>query len=208
MIFPTLDLEKTLWGKGYKNVVGIDEAGRGPLAGPVVAGAVVVHREDQVVVSVRDSKKMTLKQRESAFEEIKKLSTAWGVGIVDASKIDSLGIQKAVLKAMKMALGSLTIMLKSNPDFLIVDGRGVLLIDGYEMKKITRGDQDHYSIAAASVLAKVTRDRLMHEYSLKFPQYGFEKHVGYGTKAHIEMLNKYGPCEIHRRSFNPVSLLL
>jgi ribonuclease HII len=208
MVIPTLKLEESLWQKGYRNVVGIDEAGRGPLAGPVVAGAVVIHTPEQLVEGVKDSKKMTARRRKEACEKIKEVSSAWGVGIVEAGEIDRIGIQKAVQKAMQGALGMLTSMLKKNPDFLIVDGRGVLKIAGYEMLKITRGDQDHYSIAAASVLAKVTRDELMHEYALKFPKYGFERHVGYGTAMHLQMLRKYGPTEIHRRSFSPVSLLV
>lgn len=208
MIYPTIELEKSLWAKGYKNVVGIDEAGRGPLAGPVVAGAVVIHEEMQIVPEVRDSKKMTQKQRMGAFEKIKDLSTSWGVGIVDSEVIDEIGIQKAVLMAMKKALGTLTRKLKANPDFLIVDGKGVLLIDGYKMQKITKGDQNHYSIAAASVLAKVIRDNLMYEYALKYPDYGFESHMGYGTRYHLDALKRLGPCEIHRKSFRPVTILL
>ncbi len=208
MIFPTINLEKSLWQKGFANVAGLDEAGRGPLAGPVVAGAVMIHKQDQIVVEVRDSKKMSEKKREAAYTDIIAKSTGWGVGVVDAEQIDRIGIQKAVLKAMKMALGNLVSSCKLNPEYLIVDGKGVLMIPGYKMEKITKGDLNHYSIAAASILAKVTRDRIMKDLADKYPQYGFAKHVGYGTKAHIDAIYSNGPCEIHRKTFKPISELV
>lgn len=200
MIYPTLDLEKKLWTKGFVNVVGIDEAGRGPLAGPVVAGAVIIHNVEQVVPSVRDSKKMTEKQRNVAFEKITDLSSAWGVGIVDNIFIDEKGIQLAVKTAMIKAIDQIKLKYP-NINYLIVDGKNVSTIEGYKMMKITKGDLNHYSIAAGSVLAKVTRDRIMKEYSIKYPEYGFDKHVGYGTKKHIELLRNYGLTSIHRKTF-------
>lgn len=200
MIYPTLDLEKKLWTKGFVNVVGIDEAGRGPLAGPVVAGAVIIHNVEQVVPSVRDSKKMTEKQRNVAFEKITDLSSAWGVGIVDNIFIDEKGIQLAVKTAMIKAIDQIKLKYPSI-NYLIVDGKNVSTIEGYKMMKITKGDLNHYSIAAGSVLAKVTRDRIMKEYSIKYPEYGFDKHVGYGTKKHIELLRNYGLTSIHRKTF-------
>ena len=208
MQYPDIKLEKELWKKGFKIVVGIDEAGRGPLAGPVSAGAVVIQNEDQVVEKVRDSKKMTKKQREEAFQKIKDISTAWGVGLVDSKEIDRMGIQEAVKKAMILALVQVERMLKKKAEYLIVDGTNVLPIIGYKMMRIQEGDLFHYSISAGSVLAKVQRDRIMREYSKKYPQYGYERHVGYGTKLHMEMLEKYGPCDIHRRCFRPVRELL
>ena len=207
MVTPTINLEQKLWKQGYINVVGIDEAGRGPLAGPVSAGAVLINSKDQVVEGVRDSKKMSEKQRERVFEEIKEKSTAWGVGLASNAEIDKFGIQKAVRIAMERALNEVKKKVKK-VDYLIVDGKNVSKIFGYKMDRITKGDMYHYSISAASVLAKVTRDRIMREMNIKYPQYGFEKHVGYGTKLHIEMLKKYGPCEIHRKSFKPVGELI
>lgn len=204
MVYPTLDLEKKLWKKGFKIVVGIDEAGRGPLAGPVVAGCVCVTSKDQVVEIVRDSKKMTERKRNEAYDLIIQKSQAYGVGIVDAKRIDKIGIRQAVLEAMTKAVEETEKMLKQRVEYIIADG-GIMLIEGYNMESINKGDLNHYSIAAGSVLAKVTRDRLMNQYANQFPQYGFEKHVGYGTKLHMDMIKKYGACEIHRLSFAPFS---
>ncbi len=208
MIYPDIKLEKSLWKKGFKIVVGIDEAGRGPLAGPVSAGAVVIQNEKQVVDIVRDSKKMTEKQRNEAYIKIKDISTAWGIGMVDSKEIDRVGIQEAVKKAMIIALVQAEKMLKEKAEYLIVDGNNVLPIIGYRMDRIKEGDLYHYSISAASVLAKVERDRIMREYSKVYPEYGFDRHVGYGTKLHMDMLKRYGPCDIHRRCFKPVRELL
>ncbi len=204
MIYPTLELEEKLWKKGYKIVAGLDEAGRGPLAGPVVAGCVVISSPSQVIEMVRDSKKMTKKQRNLAFELIKEKSDAYGVGIVDAKRIDEIGIRYAVLEAMTKAISEVEKMLNKRVEYIIADG-GIYLLEDYNMESINKGDVNHYSIAAGSVLAKVTRDRLMEEYAKQFPEYGFEKHVGYGTKYHMDMIKKYGPCEIHRKSFAPFS---
>jgi len=204
MVYPTLDLEKKLWKKGFKIVVGIDEAGRGPLAGPVVAGCVCVTSKDQVVDIVRDSKKMTERQRNEAYDLIIKKSQGYGVGIVDAKRIDKVGIRQAVLEAMTKAVEETEKMLKQKAEYVIADG-GIMLIEGYNMESINKGDLNHYSIAAGSVLAKVTRDRIMNQYANQFPKYGFEKHVGYGTKLHMDMIKKYGACEIHRLSFAPFS---
>lgn len=204
MVYPTLDLEKQLWKKGFKIVVGIDEAGRGPLAGPVVAGCVCITSKDQVVDIVRDSKKMTERQRNEAYDLIIQKSEGYGVGIVDAKRIDKVGIRQAVLEAMTKAVEQTEKMLKQKAEYIIADG-GIMMIEGYEMESINKGDLNHYSIAAGSVLAKVTRDRIMNQYANQFPKYGFEKHVGYGTKLHMDMIKKYGACEIHRMSFAPFS---
>ena len=208
MIYPDIKLEKDLWKKGFKIVVGLDEAGRGPLAGPVAAGAVVIKNKKQVVDIVRDSKKMTKKQRDEAYDLIKEKSSAYGIGMVDSKTIDRVGIQEAVKKAMIIALVQLEKMLNEKAEYLIADGINILPIIGYKMDRIKEGDLHHYSISAASVLAKVERDRIMMEYSKKYTEYGFEKHVGYGTKYHLEMLKEYGPCDIHRKSFKPVRKLL
>jgi len=206
MQFPDIELEKKLWSGGLKYVVGIDEAGRGPLAGPVCAGAVLIDEKCELSELVRDSKKMTEKRREEVFEFIKENSLGWGVCMVSNMVIDKKGIQEAVRIAMWEALKQVEKMIGRKAEYLIVDGTNVSNLFGYDMLKIKAGDLKHYSISAASILAKVTRDRYMKDISIKYPEYGFERHVGYGTKAHIEAIQKYGPCDIHRRSFKPISL--
>lgn len=204
MIFPDIELEKKIWSRGIKYVVGIDEAGRGPLAGPVCAGAVVIDNHTQLSPLVRDSKKMTEKQRNESFDFILSNSLACGVCMISNEKIDKVGIQEAVRLAMEGALKEVEKMLGKRAQYLIVDGTNVELIEDYNMLKIKGGDIKHYSISAASILAKVTRDRYMKEISVKYPEYGFERHVGYGTKAHIDAIKKYGICPLHRRSFSPI----
>jgi ribonuclease HII len=204
MVYPDTKLEEKLWKK-YRYVVGIDEAGRGPLAGPVSAGAVCISKDCNIIPTVRDSKKMTHKQREEAFDLIKQNCLGWGIGLVSAKEIDSMGIQQAVLKAMSLALKQVEEMIHGRAEYLIVDGLNVELIDEYPMMKIKQGDLNHYSIACASVLAKVERDRLMLEYHTKYPMYGFDSHVGYGTKKHMNALEEFGVSDIHRRSFKPVA---
>lgn len=204
MIYPDTKLEEKLWKEGYGIVLGLDEAGRGPLAGPVVAGGVVISDMSQVIPSVRDSKKMTEKQRNEAYELIKSNSLAYAVGIVGPGEIDDLGIQSAVLKAMSIVIEVVERKLNSKVDYIIADGKNILDIAKYKTERIQQGDLYHYSISAGSVLAKVTRDNIMKKYHLKYPNYGFDTHVGYGTKRHMEALKKYGPTVIHRRSFKPV----
>lgn len=203
MKYPDAKLEEKLWQKGFRYVLGVDEAGRGPLAGPVVVGAVLIENPKQVVENVRDSKKMTKKQREQAFVEIQEKSTAFGIGIVDAKEIDRVGIKEAVKEAMILAVSEVEKKIKKKVDYIISDG-AVYLLDDHKMMSISRGDLNHYSIAAASVLAKVTRDMIMEEYSKKYPNYGFEKHMGYGTKMHLDAISKHGICDIHRKSYEPI----
>lgn len=198
MINPTLDLEKKLWSKGYLKVCGLDEVGRGPLAGPVVVGAVVIENEGQFLEGVRDSKTMTEKRRLFFFEKIKQISSDWGIGIVQNFEIDELGISQAIQEAMQRAVKNL------NMDYLITDGN-VKKFSNCPMKIVKDGDAIHYCVSAASVIAKVTRDEIMKKYALQYPGYGFEKHVGYGTKAHMEALERLGPCKIHRKCFKPVA---
>ncbi len=207
MIYPDTKLEERLWSEGYKLVLGLDEAGRGPLAGPVVAGGVVITKESEIIPTVRDSKKMTEKQREEAFGKIQKSVLAYGVGIVGSSEIDEIGIQEAVLKAMTIVLEVIEAKLNERVDYIIGDGTNILSIPRYKMVKIKEGDLLHYSISAGSVLAKVTRDRIMREYHERYPEYGFDTHVGYGTKKHIEAIKKFGITEIHRKSFAPINKL-
>jgi ribonuclease HII len=207
MIYPDIRLEKILWKIGKQYIAGLDEAGRGPLAGPVVAAAVVITSPDQVVGTVRDSKRMTENQRNIAFELIKDRSEAFGIGIVSEKEIDKVGIKRAVHDAMMIAVSEVEKKLKHSLDYIIADG-GIYLLKGYDMESINKGDENHYSIAAASVLAKVTRDRIMLEYAKKYPKYSFDSNVGYGTKQHIKAIKKHGLCDIHRKSFEPIKSLL
>lgn len=204
MIIPTITLEASLWQKGYINVVGVDEAGRGPLAGPVTAGAVMIHNQNQVINSVRDSKLMNPAQREKAFTGICTMSSAFGVGIVSNVEIDKIGIEKAINKAMYMALEEIETKFFLKISYVIVDGSKTSPLEKYQSQRIKAGDRYHYSIAAGSVLAKVTRDRIMKKLAKRYPVYSFDKHVGYGTKKHLEAIKIYGPCSIHRKSFAPI----
>jgi len=181
--------------------VGIDEAGRGPLAGPVVAAAVILPAGIEIPF-LNDSKKLTQKKREELFNLIKQQALGYSINIVDAQTIDKLNILQASLLAMKNALQSL----KQLPMLCLVDGNQKIETS---IKQITvvGGDAKSAAIAAASILAKVTRDNLMDDYAKLYPQYGFDKHKGYGTKLHIEALKKHGKCPIHRESFAPVKNL-
>jgi ribonuclease HII len=201
---PTFELENNLKKQGYKYIAGIDEAGRGPLAGPVVAAAAMVNREFGMInCKIRDSKLLSLKQREKLFKVITKNALAWGVGKVSEKIIDQRGIVQANLLAVKKAIKSL----KIKPDYLLFDGGIKLENIKIPQKTIIKGDAKIFSIACASILAKVTRDRFMVKLDKKYPQYGFAQHKGYGTKTHFEAIKKYGPCPIHRKSFAPVSSL-
>ena len=191
-------LEEEAWAKGFKLVAGIDEAGRGPLAGPVVAGAVVFKR-GKIPDGIKDSKQLSSVRREELFFKICSAAVAVGVGIVNEKVIDRINILRATYRAMQRAVAGLNI----KPDFMLIDGMRVPQIAGHQ-KAIPDGDRISVSIAAASIIAKVTRDRIMVEQDSIHPQYGFAKHKGYGTRAHINALAKYGPCKIHRFSFRPV----
>ena len=181
--------------EAYAYVCGIDEAGRGPLAGPVAAGAVILPKDCRILY-LNDSKKLSEKRREELFEEIKEKAAAWSVGIVSPARIDDINILQATYEAMRDAVGRLGV----TPDVLLNDA---VTIPGLPMKQvpIIKGDAKSLSIAAASVLAKVTRDHMRAEYEEMFPGYGFAKHKGYGTAAHIQAIRELGPCPIHRRSF-------
>ncbi|ADQ46560.1 Ribonuclease H [Caldicellulosiruptor kronotskyensis 2002] len=189
------EIEEKLLNEGYRFICGVDEAGRGPLAGPVFAAAVVMDRK-RIIEGVRDSKKLTPKKREKLFEEIIKESIAYSVAMVDSKVIDEININNATFLAMKNAIENL----KIEPDIVLVDGYKIPNLS-FNQRAIIKGDKKSYSIACASILAKVSRDRFIVEISSKYPLYKFEKHKGYGTKEHIEILQKYGPCEIHRISF-------
>ena len=188
--------EKRLSKSGYRLIAGVDVAGRGPLAGPVVAGAVIL-KDLSFKATVDDSKKLSAKKRETAYGEILKKAIV-GIGIVDEKEIDRINIYRATLKAMALAVSNLTIP----PDYIIVDGN-MKLNAPCPVEPIVAGDSKSLSIAAASIIAKVTRDRLMLKYHEKYPQYGFARHKGYATRGHKEALKKNGPCPIHRKSFSP-----
>ena len=176
-------------------ICGIDEAGRGPLAGPVAAGAVILPR-DCTILYLNDSKKLSEKRREELFLEIKEKALAWNVAVVSPARIDEINILQATYEAMRAAIGGLS----QTPDLLLNDA---VTIPGMEIPQIpiVKGDAKSVSIAAASILAKVTRDHLIAEYDKLYPGYGFAKHKGYGTAAHIAALRELGPSPIHRRTF-------
>ena len=194
------EFDKDFYNKGLSFVSGIDEAGRGPLAGPVVAAAVILPK-DIFIDGVNDSKKLTEKKRNVLFEEIKQKAFSYGIGIVDAKTIDEINILQATFLAMKKALEQLSV----TPDLLLIDGNHIIPNLKYNQQAIVSGDAKSACIACASILAKVTRDNMMLEYAKKYPQYNFEKHKGYGTKAHIEAIEKFGPCPIHRMTFAPLN---
>ncbi len=179
----------------YACICGIDEAGRGPLAGPVAAGAVILPKDCRILY-LNDSKKLSEKRREELYEEIREKAVAYGVGIVSPGRIDEINILQATYEAMRQAVSQLSV----TPDLLLNDA---VTIPGVAIKQvpIIKGDAKSVSIAAASILAKVTRDHLMEEYDALYPGYGFAKHKGYGTAAHIEALRTLGPCPIHRKTF-------
>lgn len=179
----------------YENICGIDEAGRGPLAGPVVAGAVILGKGTQILY-LNDSKKLSAKKREALYAEIMEKAVSVGVGIVSPKRIDEINILQATYEAMRMAVANLTVV----PDILLNDAVTIPGIDT-EQVPIVKGDAKSVSIAAASIIAKVTRDRMMAEYDLSMPGYGFGKHKGYGTREHIESLKRLGATPIHRRTF-------
>jgi ribonuclease HII len=179
---------------GFQTVCGIDEAGRGPLAGPVFAAAVILP-EGFAVEGIDDSKKLTPKKREALFGEIAK-NAIWGIGFATEGEIDQVNILQATFLAMKRAFDALNV----RPDFALVDGNQMPSL-GVKTQTVIRGDSLSESVAAASILAKVSRDRLMVEIDRIYPEYGFAKHKGYGTAYHRAMLKKYGPCPVHRRTF-------
>lgn len=176
-------------------ICGIDEAGRGPLAGPVAAGACILPA-DHDILYLNDSKKLSAKKRDELYEVITKEALAWKVGLASPERIDEINILQATYEAMRTAIAGLSVL----PDALVNDAVTIPEVELVQAPVI-KGDAKCLSVSAASILAKVTRDRLMEEYDRQYPEYGFASHKGYGTKAHIEALQKYGPCPIHRRTF-------
>ena len=194
--------EHEAWARGYEIVAGVDEAGRGPRAGPVSVAAVILPH-DLCLPKLNDSKKLSAKVREELFDEIQEKAIAVGTALIDAQTIDRVNIYQATINGMYEAIFSL----QPEPQEVLIDA---VPLENLPMasQSIIKGDAKSASIAAASIIAKVTRDRLMDEYDKIYPEYGFAQHKGYGTAQHIEALKKYGPCPIHRRSFEPVRSLV
>lgn len=190
------DEQKIYETENIEYIAGIDEAGRGPLAGPVVVGVVIMPK-DSMIEGINDSKKVSEKKREKLYDEITKEAVAWGVGIIDQKEIDEINILNATKKAVTTAIASL----KVRPDLILVDALTNIDTLGVPYKSIIKGDAKEYSIAAASIIAKVTRDRIMREWDEIYPEYGFAKHKGYGTANHIKVIKEIGPCMLHRKSF-------
>ena len=188
--------EENAVSKGFKTICGIDEAGRGPLAGPVYAAAVILPLGLEIT-GLNDSKKLSEKKREELFDVICEKAVDFSIGIADEKEIDEINILNATFLAMKRAVDGL----KIKPDYALIDGNRYPRIGGVTEETIVKGDGKSMSVAAASILAKVSRDRYMLEIAEKYPQYCFEKHKGYGTKLHYEMLEKYGISPVHRKSF-------
>lgn len=195
--------ERRAWELGYRMICGIDEAGRGPLAGPVVAAAVILPPEFNLP-GLNDSKQVKEEVRDKLYDEIREQAVAYGVGVVDVEYIDTHNILQGTFEAARRALAELQAHFAVRPDYLLTD---CLKIPGVQQpyESIIKGDASSFSIASASILAKVTRDRLMVEYAACYPEYGFDRHKGYGSPDHLVALDKHGPCPIHRTSFAPVT---
>ena len=199
-------IEEKLYANGTTSIAGIDEAGRGPLAGPVVVACVVMPR-DSMIEGVNDSKKVSEKKREKLYEEIIKEAIGYGVGIISQEEIDRINILNATKEGLTTAIKEMEKDLKEKkrnfdkPEIILVDALTKIDTDHIPYKSIIKGDAKSYSIAAASIIAKVTRDRIMRQWAEVYPMYGFEKHKGYGTSAHISAIKEYGLCPLHRRSF-------
>ena len=189
-------IEEEIYLKGAQSIAGIDEAGRGPLAGPVVVASVIMP-ENSMIEGINDSKKVSEKKREKLYDLILEEAISYGVGIIGQDEIDEINILNATKKGLTMSLEQLT----QKPDLILVDALSKINTLGIPYESIIKGDAKCYSIASASIIAKVTRDRIMREWDKVFPQYGFATHKGYGTSAHIKAIKEYGPCPIHRETF-------
>lgn len=211
MSIPDFDYEKKLIVSGFNKICGVDEVGRGPLAGPVVACAVII---DSSLIKnfkpgdrwskIRDSKKLSARQREMWYDFLTECpKIRWATGLVSEKTIDEINILEATKLAMEKALKKINIDF-SRDVYVLIDGNFILEKINLNQKAIPQGDEKIISVAAASIIAKVTRDRIMERYGIEYPVYDFKKHKGYGTKKHIEAINKFGPCLIHRRSFEPI----
>lgn len=190
------EIEKELYEKGFKNICGIDEAGRGPLAGPVVVAGVIMP-QDSMIEGVNDSKKVSEKKREKLYDLILDEAISYSVAIIGQDVIDDINILQATKQGVTQAVEGLDV----KPDLIVIDALNHINTKGIPYNSIIKGDAKCYNIAAASIIAKVTRDRIMREWDSIYPQYGFIQHKGYGTAKHIEAIKQYGLCPIHRRSF-------
>lgn len=190
------EIEKDLYSKGFKNICGIDEAGRGPLAGPVVVAGVIMP-QDSMIEGINDSKKVTEKRREKLYDVIKEEAISYSIAVIDHHVIDDINI----LNATKQGVTEVVDGLDVKPDLIIVDALTHINTRGIPYEPIIKGDAKCYNIAAASILAKVTRDRIMRQWNEIYPQYGFSSHKGYGTAKHIAAIKEYGLCPIHRLTF-------
>ncbi len=193
---PDFELEKAAISRGFKYICGVDEAGRGPLAGPVCAAAVILP-DTLEIEGLNDSKKLSEKKREALFDVICKKAVAYSIAFGTLEEIEELNILEATFIAMNRAIEGLSV----KPDYALIDGNRVPKGIIVPCETVIKGDAKSCSVAAASILAKVTRDRLLLEYDAMYPEYNFKKHKGYGTKEHTDLILKYGPCEIHRLSF-------
>lgn len=199
-------IEKSLYEQGIKSICGIDEAGRGPLAGPVVVASVIMPK-DSMIEGVNDSKKVSEKKREIIYEQIIQEAIAYGIGIIDQQEIDKVNILNATKEGLTTCIKEIENNLKekksefNKPDIILVDALTKIDTDGISYRSIIKGDAKSYSIAVASIIAKVTRDRIMRQWDEVYPQYGFVKNKGYGTSFHIAAIKEYGPCQLHRRTF-------
>ena len=189
-------IEKNIYKEGYKNICGIDEAGRGPLAGPVVVASVIMPA-NSMIEGVNDSKKISENKREKLYEIITKEAISYGVGIINQEEIDEINILNATKKGLTNSLKEL----KIKPDIILVDALNNIDTLGIPYRSVIKGDAKIYAIACASIIAKVTRDRIMKEWDKIYPQYGLASHKGYGTAKHISAIKEYGLCPLHRRSF-------
>ena len=203
-MIPSLKFEKRARQRGYQIIAGVDEVGKGPLAGPIVAAAVILNDHQIPVKGVRDSKLLSEKNREEVFERLTQSSClVWDYAMVSVEEIDRFNIYQATRRAMELSLNQVA----PKPEWVLIDGRAFKQFS-FPHEGIIKGDRLSYSIAAASVIAKVIRDRLMKEWHQQWPHYGFDQHKGYGTPQHLEALKRYGPCPLHRKSFAPVAQLV
>lgn len=193
--------EQQLQQKGYQYIAGIDEVGRGPLAGPVVAACVVMPLDDKIV-GINDSKQLSAKKRSVLYDAIKDKAISIGVGMIEPEIIDEVNIYQATKLAMQQAIDNMSVA----PDYLLIDAMS--LDNNIPQQAIIKGDANSYAIAAASIVAKEIRDRLMADYAVSYPQYGFEQNAGYGTKVHLEAIDVFGVTPIHRKSFEPIKSIV
>ncbi len=194
-LFKMTEIERSCREKGFKCIAGVDEAGRGPLAGPVFAAAVILP-ENCFIPGLNDSKKLSEKKREELFDIICEKAVSYCIADISHERIDEINILNATFEAMNNAVNGLDV----TPDYVLIDGNRIKGMN-VAHETVVKGDAKSVSIAAASILAKVSRDRVMYDAAKQYPRYGFDKHKGYGTKAHCEAILKYGPCKIHRRTF-------